>query len=222
MEKCLVLWSGGLDSTVLMYYIKNEFGYEPIPIHFIYKSKQQEAQFEATSLMRGIHKHDPIDINIDLSFLSNNSLTGNKKVPDGEFNEDTIKDTTIPFRNGVMLSYAASLAESMDIGFIAIGIREVTHGSTYPDCSDDFVHSMYNSIGIGTTNDVSLLVPFMYYSMNKVDIVRYAIEYGIDLSYTYSCYNGNIPPCGTCPTCLDRIDAFKKNGIKDPALCINF
>lgn len=218
-KECLVLWSGGLDSTVLLFYIKNEYGFNPIPVHFHYNSKQYMAQEEATTQLQKQFDLDVTHLYVNLDFIGpDNSLVGGKDVPEGKFTKESMKDLTVPFRNGIFLSYAASLAESSGFPFIAIGVRKVDSGVTYPDCTDDFLQHMTDAISYGTLNEVATLVPFAYEGMNKIDIVSYALLHNIDLTHTYSCYNGTDRPCLKCPTCLDRIKAFKENGVKDPAL----
>lgn len=215
MNKCMVLWSGGLDSTVLMHYVKNELNFDPVGLHFIYESKQKDKQLEA---LRKMSQWKVGFKSVDLSYLLSNSLTGVPSVPEGEFNESTIKQTIIPFRNGIFLSYAASMAENNNINSIAIGVRVVNHGATYPDCTEEFLFGINTAISNGTSNEVSLHTPFIYNSMDKIDIVKYGLIHDVPFEHTWSCYDIFDRPCLKCPTCVDRIEAFKKNGVKDPAL----
>ena len=128
--------------------------------------------------------------------------------------------TYVPFRNGLMLSVAASLAAGLyenEEADIYIGAHaDDAAGDAYADCSEPFLKAMGDAVSIGTYGKVRLVFPFA--TENKAGVVKRGLELGTPYELTWSCYEGGEVPCGTCATCIDRRKAFEMNGVKDPAL----
>ena len=125
--------------------------------------------------------------------------------------------TYVPFRNGLFLSAAASMALSLGCGAIYYGAHhDDWAGNAYPDCSREFVDAMNRAIVEGTGGELHLCAPFV--EMSKADIVARGIELGVPYELTWSCYEGGDYPCGACGTCIDRNRAFEANGMRDPLL----
>jgi 7-cyano-7-deazaguanine synthase len=124
-----------------------------------------------------------------------------------------MKSTVVPFRNGIMLSIAAGLAESKEAAGLVIAAHAGDH-AIYPDCREEFMKSMAAAIRVGTYAGIRLLRPFI--SMTKADIASRGHSLGIDFSQTWSCYKGDAIHCGTCGTCVERREAFIVAGIPDP------
>ena len=125
--------------------------------------------------------------------------------------------TYVPFRNGLFLSSAASIALSKGCNIIYYGAHsDDAAGSAYPDCSKVFNNAMNQAIYEGSGHQLEIKAPFV--EMTKADIVKIGLSLGVPYQLTWSCYEGNDTPCGTCGTCIDRQNAFLKNGIKDPLL----
>ena len=123
----------------------------------------------------------------------------------------------MPFRNGLFLSAAASLALSLDCGYIYYGAHsDDAAGNAYPDCTEHFYKSMGDAIFEGSGKECSLEAPFINH--NKADVVKEGLQLGVPYHLTWSCYEGGDKPCGHCGTCIDRQAAFEANGVKDPAL----
>ena len=130
---------------------------------------------------------------------------------------DTPVSTYVPFRNGLFLSSAASIAISKECNVIYYGAHsDDAAGFAYPDCSQDFVDYMNKAIYEGSGHQLKLEAPFATFT--KKDIVRMGIELKVPYELTWSCYEGNDKPCGKCGTCIDRQAAFEANGITDPVL----
>lgn len=140
-------------------------------------------------------------------------LTSGGEIPEGDYSEDNMRQTVVPFRNGIMLAAAAGLAESIGAEGVVIGAHGGDH-AIYPDCREDFMQAMGAAIEKGTYAGVQVLRPFI--DLNKTDIVRRGIELQVDFAQTWSCYKGGERHCGTCATCLERRGAFQQAGFSDP------
>ena len=126
-------------------------------------------------------------------------------------------ETYVPFRNGVMLSIASAIALSLGAGEVYYGAHaDDRAGRAYPDCTVEFFASMSEAVMQGTGGLCVLKAPLLY--MNKAEVVKTGLELNAPYKYTWSCYEGGETPCGNCGTCIDRANAFKANGVKDPAL----
>jgi 7-cyano-7-deazaguanine synthase len=208
MKKLILIASGGLDSTVLYYFLKKK-KYDIEIINFNYGSKHNKQ--ERKRLKENI-KVPIMEINIDLSFLNSSLLKGN--IPEGHYKAKNMKSTIVPFRNGIMLSYAASIAESENIKYIAIGSHAGDH-YIYPDCTPMFNGGMREAVRLGTGNHVIIETPFSF--IDKAGIVDIGKKLNInDIMFnTWTCYNGREYHCGKCGACVERKEAFQLNNIKD-------
>ena len=146
-----------------------------------------------------------------------------EEIPEEAYAEQLTKtdgkpvSTYVPFRNGLFLSSAASIALSKDCNVIFYGAHsDDAAGSAYPDCSDAFNQAMKDAIYLGSGNQVTIEAPFVNWT--KADVVKKGLELNVPYELTWSCYEGGEKPCGKCGTCIDRAAAFEKNGVKDPAL----
>jgi 7-cyano-7-deazaguanine synthase len=157
--------------------------------------------------------------------FSNCSLLvqSSEDIPQGSYKEQQDAEgkgtvsTYVPFRNGLFLSAAASLALSLDCGYIYYGAHsDDAAGNAYPDCTEQFYKSMGDAIFEGSGKECSLEAPFI--NANKADIVKEGLRLNVPYHLTWSCYEGGDKPCGHCGTCIDRAKAFHANGVEDPAL----
>ncbi len=210
----LIVLSGGLDSTTLLYEYKERIA---MAITFDYGSKHNASEIffaqEHTKKM-GI-EHLIIPLQFINTYFKSDLLQSGGAIPQGEYSQDNMKSTVVPFRNGIMLSIAAGIAESNDLSSILIANHFGDH-QIYPDCRSSFIEPMSQAIGQGTSNNIQLLAP--YTDINKEDIVRKGLVLGIDYSRTWSCYEGGEQQCGVCATCLERKGSFTKIGAKDPTV----
>ena len=220
--KALVLFSGGLDSTTcLAMAIKAHTHKNVIALSLSYGQKHIK-EIESANKIAKIYGVDLIEY--DVSDIFKNSkcglLASNDNIPLSSYDEqlkgthgDPVQ-TYVPFRNGLFLSIAASLAITHDCGVIYYGIhKDDAAGNAYPDCSKGFNENIAKAIYIGTGGKVSVNAPFV--QSTKVDIVRVGLSLDVPYQYTWSCYNGGDKPCGKCGTCIDRKKAFEANGVVD-------
>ena len=207
-EKALVLFSGGVDSTTCLGLAIERYGKENVI---------------ALSVSYG-QEHLYLDLGAIFQY-SNCSLLSHstEEIPEEAYAEQLTKtdgkpvSTYVPFRNGLFLSSAASIALSKDCNVIFYGAHsDDAAGSAYPDCSDAFNQAMKDAIYLGSGNQVTIEAPFVNWT--KADVVKKGLELNVPYELTWSCYEGGEKPCGKCGTCIDRAAAFEKNGVKDPAL----
>ncbi len=172
-------------------------------------------------------KHYEFDLSSILQYSNCALLAGSSQEIKHESYEDQVKEsetgrvsTCVPFRNGLMLSVAASLAASLyedeEVDIYIGAHADDAAGNAYADCSEPFLQAMEDAISIGTYGKVHLVFPFA--DKNKAGVVKTGLALGTPYELTWSCYEGGEKPCGTCGTCRDRIAAFEANGVKDPAL----
>lgn len=217
MKKAVCIISGGMDSAVAAYMAKKE-GFSIIGVHFNYGQRTQNKELDsfkkiANSLDAKIYVLDlPFFLDIGASALTDKNI----KVP-----TDGIKPgvpiTYVPFRNGIFLSIAAAIAEKEKAQAIYIGVVQ-EDSSGYPDCTEEFIKSIEQSINLGTKKETKILIKTPLIHLKKEDIVLKAIELNVPLEFTWSCYQSEDKACGVCDSCRLRLKGFKKAGIKDKIL----
>ncbi|WP_125115621.1 7-cyano-7-deazaguanine synthase QueC [Agathobaculum sp. Marseille-P7918] len=224
-QKAMVLFSGGVDSTTCLGLAIEKYGKEnviPLSIHYGQKHDKEIEAAERILAHYGIR-----GMEIDLSPLfaySNCSLLthSDEAIPESSYAEQlaggdgTPVSTYVPFRNGLFLSSAASLALSLDCCCVYYGAhQDDAAGAAYPDCSEDFFENMNRAIYEGSGKALHLEAPFI--RKNKAQVVAEGLRLGVPYELTWSCYQGKDRPCGVCGTCIDRRRAFEANGVPDPA-----
>jgi 7-cyano-7-deazaguanine synthase len=151
---------------------------------------------------------------IPLGFMSehfkSSLLEGSEAIPEGNYDDDNMKSTVVPFRNGIMLSIAVGLAESQGLKHVMMANHGGDH-TVYPDCRPAFVEAMSAATKAGTFPGIEVLAP--YTNISKIDIAKKGKALGIDYSKTWSCYKGGDTPCGKCATCIEREEALREAGI---------
>lgn len=225
-EKAMVLFSGGVDSTTCLALAIERYGKENVVPLSIFYGQKHVKEIEAANKVLAYYGLDGISIDLTPVFAySDCSLLAHsdQEIPEESYAEQ-LQDrngapvtTYVPFRNGLFLSAAASVALSKDCSVILYGAHhDDAAGNAYPDCSEDFVNAMNEAIVQGSGNAVRLEAPFVRW--NKAAIVKEGLRLGAPYALTWSCYEGGDKPCGKCGTCRDRIRAFEMNGVKDPAV----
>ena len=213
--KCLMVLSGGLDSTVALYQLLQRDFDVPLAVAFNYGSKHNDREHQMAA--RTCEKIGVRFLRIDITFLNDvlksDLLKSGADVPDGHYAEESMKRTVVPFRNGIMVSLATGIAESNDCHFVGLGNHFGDH-AVYPDCRLEFVDTMSAAMALGTYKNIRLLTPFV--KKNKADIVQIGNDLNVDFNDTFSCYRGGELHCGKCSTCVERIEAFIVAGVEDP------
>jgi 7-cyano-7-deazaguanine synthase len=212
--KAIVLLSGGMDSVVAFYDARSHHDVvAAISFDYGAKHNHKEIPFAAYHCRKFDVEHRVIPLDFVGKLFKSDLLKSGGAIPDGHYEEETMKSTVVPFRNGIMLSIAAGFAESKDASGLVIAAHSGDH-AIYPDCREEFMKSMADAIRLGTYAGITLLRPFI--SMTKADIASRGQALGVDFSQTWSCYKGGALHCGTCGTCVERREAFMVAGIPDP------
>lgn len=212
--KAIIIISGGMDSTTALHQAKKKYD-EVEGLSFDYGSKHNHkeipfAQYHCNNL--GIN-HRIVKLRFINELFKSDLLKSGGEIPEGHYEQENMKSTVVPFRNGIMLAIACGYAESVDADKIIIGSHSGDH-AIYPDCRNEFNRAMSKAMRLGTYKNVQLEAPFE--KLRKEDIAKLGNELGVDFSKTWSCYRGGELHCGKCGTCVERKEAFKLAGLKDP------
>lgn len=215
MKKDTVLiLSGGLDSVTLLYDQQERIA---LAVTFDYSSNHnaKEIPFARLHCERLGIRHIVIPLDFMAKYFKSSLLEGAEAIPEGNYADDNMKSTVVPFRNGIMLSIAVGIAESNDLKFVMMANHGGDH-TIYPDCRPQFVSAFGEAAKAGTYVNVGLLSPFTNWT--KADIARRGKELGINYGETWSCYKGEEKHCGKCGTCMERKEALAEAGIEDPTV----
>ena len=216
MKKAVVILSGGMDSTTAAFIAKNE-GFKIIPLHFNYGQRTEKKELESFNKIcdyLGIENRYIIDIPFFKQIGASALVDENIEVPTDGI-KPGIPITYVPFRNGIFLSIAAAVAEKEGAEAIYIGVVE-EDSSGYPDCREEFIKYMEKAINAGTKPETNIKIKTPLIHLKKEDIVKKAIEVGVPLELTWSCYKEEEEACGVCDSCRLRLKGFEKAGVKDP------
>lgn len=224
--KALVLFSGGIDSTTCLGLAIKKYGKENVvalSIAYGQKHSKEIESADAVAKYYGIEKNE-LDLSLIFQYSDCSLLKdSDKEIPHESYAEQLEKtdgspvSTYVPFRNGLFLSSAASIALSKECSVIYYGAHaDDCAGNAYPDCSSVFNNAMNTAIYEGSGQKLKIEAPFV--GMTKADVVKLGLELNVPYNLTWSCYEGESKPCGKCGTCIDRAKAFEINGINDPAM----
>ena len=211
MKDSIIIVSGGMDSVTLLYDYKDRIA---LGISFDYGSNHnaKEIPFAKLHCERLGIKHITIPLDFMHQYFKSSLLEGADAIPEGHYQDENMKSTVVPFRNGIMLAIAAGMAESYCLSHVMIANHGGDH-AIYPDCRPEFISAMSNATEAGSYNGVTVLAP--YTNITKGDIARRGKELGIDYNETWSCYKGGEKHCGKCGTCVERKEALHYAGIED-------
>lgn len=213
-KKVIVLLSGGMDSVTALAHAVTE--HEVVAaLSFNYGSKHNDRELTFAAKQAEERRVPQVTIPLDFigQYFASDLLKKGGTIPKGHYEEETMKQTVVPFRNGIMLAIAAGFAESRGAGGIVIAAHSGDH-AIYPDCREDFMRAMSAAIQAGTYAELEVLRPFI--AMSKAEIARRGAELGVDFAETWSCYEGGAVHCGECGTCVERREAFQLAGLVDP------
>lgn len=223
--KALVLFSGGVDSTTCLGLAVNKYGASEVLALSVFYGQTHDKELEAAKKIGEYYGVTVKQLDLaqifadsDCSLLSGSATEIPKETYAEQLTHTDGKpvSTYVPFRNGLFLASAASIALSNGCEIIYYGAHsDDAAGNAYPDCSDEFNSAMNNAIYLGSGKQLHIEAPFV--KMNKAQVIQKGLELGVPYELTWSCYEGGDMPCGICGTCRDRAAAFAANGIEDPA-----
>jgi len=221
-KNTLMVISGGMDSVVCLHAHKDIIG---AAVSFNYGSNHNniEMQYARYHCKLLNIPHTVIDLSTAMTEFKSALLSGAEAIPEGHYEDENMRQTVVPFRNGIMLSMAVGLAESKDLEQVMLASHAGDH-AVYPDCREDFNEAFRNAARLGTHNHIDVVMPFS--SITKRDIATIGADLNIDWSTTWSCYKGSTENvldeedellplvdrphhCGRCSTCVERIWALK-------------
>ena len=203
-----------MDSITLLYDFKDRIA---LGVSFSYGSNHNAKEIpfaEYHCKLLGI-PHIVIDLAFMPKYFRSSLLEGGDAIPEGHYADDNMKSTVVPFRNGIMLSIAAGIAESHNLKYVMMANHGGDH-AIYPDCRPSFVEAMSKATQEGTYPGIQILAP--YTDITKADIAMKGKALGIDYTKTWSCYKGGEHHCGKCGTCVERREALAAVGIADETI----
>ncbi len=205
-----------MDSVTALYHARTEHDVvATLSFHYGSKHNDRELFFAAWHAGHNAVPHFTVPLDFVGQYFSSDLLKSGGAIPKGHYEEETMRQTVVPFRNGIMLAIAAGFAESCGATGLIIAAHAGDH-AIYPDCREEFMSAMSAAIHAGTYAEVEVLRPFI--AMTKADIAQRGRELGVDFSRTWSCYEGRDEHCGECGTCVERREAFLLAGMPDPTV----
>lgn len=226
--KALVLSSGGVDSTTCIALAVNKYGKENVVTASLYYGQKHDKELECARKIAEYYevKHIEEDISNVMKYAKDvcTLVKGGKDIEHLSYAEQIEKNGTgrvatyVPFRNGLFLSIAAAYADSIfpneEVEIYYGAHADDSAGQAYADCSPEFADAMNKAINIGTYEKISICRPLI--NLNKAEVVKIGLDLKVPYHLTWSCYEGEKEACGRCGTCIDRLNAFKENGVEDP------
>lgn len=220
-KKAVVLLSGGLDSTTVMA-IAHHQGFELYTLSFDYGQRHQREVEAANAVARYYKVQQQQTIKIDLRVFGGSALTADLPVPHSrslETMSQEIPVTYVPARNTLFLSFALAYAEVIGANDIFLGINAIDY-SGYPDCRPEYLEAYARMANLATKAAVQNGRVFHFHApllpMDKAEIIRKGTELGVPYELTWSCYEGGELACGTCDSCILRLNGFAEAGLQDP------
>lgn len=224
--KAMVLSSGGIDSTTCLGMAVERYGKENVTALSISYGQKHDKEVQASRAVAEYYGVESLSLDLAKIFADSDcSLLkhSGREIPEEAYAEQLKKtggkpvSTYVPFRNGLFLSSAASMALSRGCGVIYYGAHaDDAAGNAYPDCSSAFHQAISDAIFIGSGEQLRVEAPFV--GLTKGEVVKKGLALQVPYHLTWSCYEGGERPCGLCGTCIDRAEAFRINGVADPAL----
>ena len=211
MKDSVIVLSGGMDSVTLLHEMKSRIA---LAVTFDYGSNHNKREIECARwqcVLLDI-RHIVIPLEFMGRYFKSSLLSGAGSIPDGNYDDENMRSTVVPFRNAIMLSIACGLAESEGLKHVLIANHGGDH-AIYPDCRPEFIAAMSEAMKYGTYDGITILAP--YTSISKGEIALIGKKLGVDYNHTYSCYKGGKEHCGKCGTCVERLEALKYAEIRE-------
>ena len=217
--KAIVLFSGGLDSTTVLYQAIAD-GFTCYALSFDYSQRHQRELEAARAIAEALSVEHRI-VTFDLRLWGGSALTDTIELPTGRSLETMsaeIPVTYVPARNTIFFSFALSYAETIGAQRVYAGMNALDY-SGYPDCRPDYIDAMQAVFNLGTKrgregNPISIHTPLI--DLKKTEIIQLGDRLGVPWHLTWSCYAGGKIACGECDSCLLRRRAFEQLGKPDP------
>tara|TARA_R100000664_G_scaffold28742_1_gene40188 strand:+ start:122 stop:793 length:672 start_codon:yes stop_codon:yes gene_type:complete len=212
-EKVVVIWSGGMDSTALLF-AEREQGNEVFGISVNYGQRHSKELDAARGIAADYDiNHLVVDATGIKAAMLGSALTDNEiDVPEGHYADESMKDTVVPNRNMMLISLGIAHAISVGAKRVAYAAHAGDH-AVYPDCRPAFADAMHQAASVCDYEPIELSRPFVY--MDKGEVCAAGLRAGAPLERTWSCYNGRELHCGKCGTCVERIEAFGQANAED-------
>ena len=216
-QTTIALLSGGIDSATAAC-IAMEAGQKVIGLSFDYGQRHLKELQAASDLAKDLNLEDHITIKIDLSSWGGSSLTDTSQIiPTKGIQKNTIPNTYVPGRNTIFVAIGLSLAEARGANRIALGINAMDY-SGYPDCRPDYLEAYQELANLSSRvgregKGIKLWAPLL--DWEKTKIFKEALRLKIPIEKTWSCYQGEIKPCGKCDSCRIRNQALREIGRND-------
>lgn len=212
-DTVVVIYSGGMDSFTLLHLARAR-GHKVHALSFNYGQRHvRELEAAATVCQAEGIPHKVIDIRAMSEVMAGSSLTSDIEVPEGHYQEASMKSTVVPNRNMILLSLATGYAVTAGAQAVWFGAHGGDH-AIYPDCRPEFIEKMDAVCRVANYEPVAVEAPFM--ALDKGEILAEGLKLGLDYSQTWTCYNGRELACGRCGSCVERLEAFNAHGLKDP------
>ena len=221
--KAVILLSGGLDSSTVLYLAKSE-GYDCYALSFDYQQRHRRELVAAKTIATAVGVIAHQVVSFDLSLWGGSALTDSQiALPQDRAlsaMSESIPVTYVPARNTIFLSFALAYAEAISASRVYIGVNALDY-SGYPDCRGDYIDAMRTVFRLGTKqgregDPIEIITPLI--DLKKTEIIQLGNRLGVPWQQTWSCYSGDEVPCGTCDSCLLRLAAFAELGLADPAM----
>ena len=209
MKDSVIVLSGGMDSVTLLHECKERIA---LAVTFDYGSNHNAREIECARWQCRLLdiRHIVIPLGFMGRYFRSSLLSGAEVIPEGDYADENMKSTVVPFRNGIMLAVACGLAETEGLRHVLIANHGGDH-AIYPDCRPEFIAAMSDAMKFGTYEGVTILAP--YTDITKGEIALRGKSLGVDYDHTYSCYKGGERHCGVCGTCRERSEALAYAGI---------
>jgi 7-cyano-7-deazaguanine synthase len=214
MEKIVLVLSGGMDSAVLLYHLLDAgHTLKTLSVNYGQRHVREIESAAALSERVGV-EHRIADLRSINPLLGSNSLSSAEiEVPEGHYEEESMKQTVVPNRNMIMLSVAVGWALALRFDAVAYGAHSGDH-AIYPDCREEFAQALDRAVGLCDWHAVKLLRPFVH--LDKGTIAQRGHELSVPFELTWTCYKGGAVHCGKCGACQERREAFATHRITDP------
>jgi 7-cyano-7-deazaguanine synthase len=211
--KVVVIYSGGMDSYTVLNKAMQK-GYDVHAVSFNYGQRHSKELLFAKKVCEQHNiEHKIVDISSIKQLIGGSALTDDIEVPEGHYEEESMKTTVVPNRNMIMLSMAVGYAVSIQAEAVYFGAHSGDH-AIYPDCRTEFVSAMNDVCKIANYQAVEVRAPYL--TSSKIDILKEGLAMNLDYKDTWTCYNGQEKACGRCGACQERLEAFSENNTVDP------